>query len=293
MNTKCVDPTCQYSIKRKKCIKANPYIEKIAECGRNNINRIDCLKTYNKTEDQKKSCKRLQERLVYEKKVIKKEKKYKITDTPSSIIKIKRKINPKFKYIKLNNKIDIPSYIELRKKTVDWIENNNNYIIQPSGKGDLTSLNDILVAQWDNNIAVGVSAYVDRMKIEGVFGETPNLYAISEIYGVIINLFYWIPKNKLLKKLVFIPWKYNTEYKIKNALKKKHVFNMALIGIHYYSIEDNIITDKYKPENKTEKNINTALTNKYNMHLYDKREYRDGNCMFHVVSRQLLLLKNR
>ena len=43
MNSKCSKPKCQYSNARKKCIMPNPYIEKIAECGRNNIKMNVCV----------------------------------------------------------------------------------------------------------------------------------------------------------------------------------------------------------------------------------------------------------
>ena len=39
MNTKCDEPKCMYSNRYKKCIKPNPYIEKISECGRNKIKK--------------------------------------------------------------------------------------------------------------------------------------------------------------------------------------------------------------------------------------------------------------
>ena len=303
--SKCIKPKCQFSIARKKCINANPYIEKISECTRKNIKKDDCMTSYDKVNDRLTACDRMHDRLNYEKilniKIAKGEHKLilspPIKATVKNYINFKKTINPNFKYISLNKHIPIPSsHAELRKKTVDWIQKNDDYIIQPLGglhhNYDITSLNDILVAEWGDNIAVGVDAYVARMKNTGVFSETPNIYAICEMYGVIINLFLWISETKKLQKMTFVPWKYNTDTKLIAALRKNYVINTALIGVHYYSIEDNSITDKYKPENNTEKKINDALNKKYHQHLYDKHEYRDGNCFFHVILRQLKLLNN-
>lgn len=300
----CEKPKCQYSEARKKCIKPNPYIEKIAECGRNKIKKETCLKTYNKIKDSEKACDRMKDRLKFENLILKKSpdnsviKASPIRKKTKELTKVLKDIAPKSKYIDFKKKIKIPKdHAELRKITMEWLKNNREYIIQPLGGKDgnynITSLNDILVAQWDDNIAVGVDAYVDRMKNTGVFSETPNIYAIAEMYGVIINLFLWINETKRLHKMTFIPWKYHTNTKIKNAFINNNVLSTALINGHYYSVEDKNIKDKYRLENAAQRIIDKALREKYNMHLYDKKSNRDGNCFFHVIIRQLQLLSER
>lgn len=66
MNTKCVEPKCNYSNYYKKCIKPNPYIEKISECGRNKIKRKECNFIYNndKIEASLNACKRYYKRIA-------------------------------------------------------------------------------------------------------------------------------------------------------------------------------------------------------------------------------------
>ena len=38
---KCEPPKCEYSIFRQKCIKPNPYIERLSYCNRKNISKKD------------------------------------------------------------------------------------------------------------------------------------------------------------------------------------------------------------------------------------------------------------
>lgn len=65
MNTKCDEPKCMYSNRYKKCIKPNPYIEKISECGRNKIKKKECNIIYNndKNEASLNACKRYYNRI--------------------------------------------------------------------------------------------------------------------------------------------------------------------------------------------------------------------------------------
>jgi hypothetical protein len=290
MNNKCEKPKCQYSINRSKCISPNPYIEKIAECGRKNIKMKECMKTYDKITDRKKACDRMIARLAYE-------KKHKIKY--SALYKNSTIKKPKIKMI-LNNKNNIlivpKTHDELKEITTNWINTNGDYIIQPlggkNGEQDITSLNDIVVARYEdnNNITVGTNLYNKVMEKTGIFVETPDIYAVCELYGVIINLFVWIPEIKTLNKITYIPWLYNTKNKITKAIYNKRLLSMVLINGHYYSLEHNSIIDKYKPVNNTEKILNKGLIKKYNMHLYNKACYRKDNCFYNVVIRQLELL---
>jgi hypothetical protein len=63
---KCIEPKCHFSINRNKCVKPNPYIEKIAYCGRNNTKRPECEIKYknNKEEAIIKACKSYKERQI-------------------------------------------------------------------------------------------------------------------------------------------------------------------------------------------------------------------------------------
>jgi hypothetical protein len=298
---KCEKPKCQYSITRKKCISPNPYIEKIAECGRNNIKIKECIKTYNKINDRKLSCDRMTDRLNYEKKL--KIKAPKVLKGLKSLSMLPNKSKPsiqKYNYTALNKFINIPKdHNELKTITTNWILRNSDYVIQPlggtKGKYDITSINDIMVAKLEdnNNITVGTNIYIKNMEKTGIFTETPDIYAICELYGVIINLFVWIPKTKTLNKISYIPWKYNTKKKVANVLSKNTILSMVLINNHYYSLEHNDIIDKYKPSNNIEKIINNALIKKYNMHLYNKVCYNNDNCFYNIIIRQLELLNIR
>lgn len=303
MNNKCNKPKCQYSINRKKCISPNPYIEKIAECGRKNIKMKECMKTYDKILDRKKACDRMVDRLLYEKKQkikygdVEKISTKKIKSMVKTIVSIS---SIKNKYNVLHKLINIPkTHDELKTLTTDWINTNGEYIIQPlggkNGEQDITSLNDIVVARYEdnNNITVGTNVYNKVMEKTGIFVETPDIYAVCELYAVIINLFVWIPETKTLNKITYIPWTYNTKNKVNKALSKKMLLSIVLINGHYYSLEDNSITDKYKPMNNTEKVLNRGLIKKYNMHLYNKICYRKDNCFYNVVIRQLDLLNKR
>lgn len=300
---KCIKPKCQYSKARKKCISPNPYIEKIAECGRKNILMKDCIKTYDKIKDRKKACERMIARLKYEKKQKKGVIKISsVKQTPTDLKKFKKIIKPNNKYIGLNKYIIIPQTNEdLDELINDWLDNNNGYVIQPLGGFNktqkITSINDILIANFDNNednlddLGIGLEGYINKMKKTGIFNETPNIYAICEMYGVIVNLFLWIKELNILKKMTFVPWKYDSNYKIKNALKKKHVLTLALINDLYFSVENDNIKDAYKLNNNTERLINKELKKKYNMHLYIKKT--NDNNFNNSVRRQLQLLNTR
>ena len=63
---KCVDPKCHFSEKRQKCVKPNPYIEKVAYCGRIKTKRPECEGDYrlDKEEAKLNACKRYNERIL-------------------------------------------------------------------------------------------------------------------------------------------------------------------------------------------------------------------------------------
>lgn len=64
-DSKCkLPPFCEYSKKKQKCIKPNPYVEYIAKCKRDNIKHDDCKKLYrlNKTQASEDACKNREER---------------------------------------------------------------------------------------------------------------------------------------------------------------------------------------------------------------------------------------
>ena len=64
---KCVEPKCHFSNFRNKCVKPNPYIEKIAYCGRTSTKRPECEGKYrvDKEEAKTNACKRYNERETY------------------------------------------------------------------------------------------------------------------------------------------------------------------------------------------------------------------------------------
>ena len=89
---KCVEPKCHFSNFRNKCVKPNPYVEKIAYCGRTNTKRPECQGKYlnDKVEAKTNACKRYNERITYnlqnaKKRLIKK----KLTPIPEELIKKK------------------------------------------------------------------------------------------------------------------------------------------------------------------------------------------------------------
>jgi len=57
----CKTPNCVYSIKYKKCILPNPYVEALAECKRKNIKKKDCYK--DKELAKKNACKNYKTRV--------------------------------------------------------------------------------------------------------------------------------------------------------------------------------------------------------------------------------------
>ena len=64
-DSKCkLPPFCEYSKKKQKCIKPNPYVEYIAKCKRDNIKLDDCKKLYklNKAHAIQDACKNREER---------------------------------------------------------------------------------------------------------------------------------------------------------------------------------------------------------------------------------------
>lgn len=72
-NIKCNSSIkCEYSVKKAKCIKPNPYIEYISKCKRDNINRDECELSYklNKTIASKNACKNYLSRIAIKRKEI-------------------------------------------------------------------------------------------------------------------------------------------------------------------------------------------------------------------------------
>jgi hypothetical protein len=65
-------PMCEYSKKKNKCIKPNPYIEYIAKCNRDNIHRDTCKKDYklNKLDATQNACKNYLSRIALQRKQI-------------------------------------------------------------------------------------------------------------------------------------------------------------------------------------------------------------------------------
>jgi hypothetical protein len=59
---KCEPPKCEYSIFHQKCIKPNPYIERLSHCNRKQISKKDCK--YDITIASKKACKYHKERIA-------------------------------------------------------------------------------------------------------------------------------------------------------------------------------------------------------------------------------------
>jgi hypothetical protein len=75
---KCEPPKCEYSIFHQKCIKPNPYIERLSYCNRKQISKKDCK--YDITIASKKACKYHKERIALikeRKKPIKEPKEHK------------------------------------------------------------------------------------------------------------------------------------------------------------------------------------------------------------------------
>jgi len=54
----CKDPTCVYSLKTKKCVKPNPYVQYLPQCKKQNIPLAKCKENYklNIDEIKKKAC---------------------------------------------------------------------------------------------------------------------------------------------------------------------------------------------------------------------------------------------
>jgi hypothetical protein len=231
----------------------------------------------------------------------------------NSLKKLKEKHNPKFNYISLDKKITIPKYDKLRKETVEWINKHPNYIIQPDNKeykGDVTSLVEILASVWDGKqptkndldkiskddyLNKRLKEYVEKMSKDKEYAEAPNYYPIIENYGIILRLYEIDPdiRNKEKVKISeYIPWKYDTPQKIQEAYDKRNVLEIALLGIHYYSVEDNGIRTNFKSSEKDVKTLNNFLKKEeYNKHLYYVEG--DGNCFFHAIIRQLKLFNDR
>lgn len=232
---------------------------------------------------------------------------------PNSLKKLKELHNPKFNYISLDKKITLPKYDKLRKDTVEWINNNPNYIIQPDNKeykGEPTRLVELLASVWDGKqptkdsldkmdkeeyLNKRLKQYVEIMAKDKEYAEAPNYYPIIENYGMIIRLYEIDPdvRNKDKVKISdYIPWKYDTPEKIQEAFNKRQVLEIALLGIHYYSVEDNGIRTNFKSAEKNVKILNTFLKkDEYNKHLYYVEG--DGNCFFHAIIRQLKLFNDR
>ena len=112
---KCDEPKCIFSNHYKKCIKPNPYIEKISECGRNKIKRKECNIIYNndKNEASLNACKRYYKRtgknsFETQKKIndfMKKRAAKKIQKlTLPFIRRVSANINDRIKYAKLFDK---------------------------------------------------------------------------------------------------------------------------------------------------------------------------------------------
>jgi len=230
-----------------------------------------------------------------------------------SLKKLKEETNTNFQYISLDNKIKMPKYDILRNDTVNWIKNNPNYVIQPDNKeykGGVTKLIELLASIWSNEKVIKedldkiptdiylnnkLEEYVLRMAKDKEYSEAPNYYPIIEKYGVIIRL-YEIDDNIKNKDKVkiseFIPWKYDTPEKILEAKNNKYVFDIALIGLHYYSVEEKGIRTNFKSDEPDVKLINKFLKkSEHNKHLYFVPS--DGNCYFHAIIRQLKLLNDR
>lgn len=231
----------------------------------------------------------------------------------NSLKKLKEKHNPHFNYISLDKKITLPKYDKLRKETVEWIKKNPNYIIQPDNKeykGDVTKLIELLASIWDGKqptkeeldkidtneyLNKKLKEYVERMSKDKEYSESPNYYPIIENYGMIIRLYEIDPdirKKDGVKIHEYIPWKYDTPQKIEEAYNKRNVLEIALIGIHYYSVEDDGIRTNFKSAEKDVKILNKFLKkNEYKKHLYYVEG--DGNCYFHAIIRQLKLFNDR
>ena len=117
---KCEPPKCEYSIFRQKCIKPNPYIERLSYCNRKNISKKDC--SYDITIATEKACKYYKERikLIKEPKIKEpKIKELKIKEPKIKEVKIKEtKIKePKIKETKIKEpKIKEPKIKEVKIK---------------------------------------------------------------------------------------------------------------------------------------------------------------------------------
>ena len=81
----CQDPKCHFSKYRNKCVKPNPYVEKLAYCGRIKKNRPECEGDYkeDKVEAKLNACKRYRERIALPKKIKYQKVKKPVIKSPS------------------------------------------------------------------------------------------------------------------------------------------------------------------------------------------------------------------
>ena len=123
---KCIDPKCHFSKYRNKCVKPNPYIEKVAYCGRIKTKRPECEGKYREDKDEAKlnACKRYNERqMLNASKIIKKvkvpkEPKVKVPKEPSlsppKVPSIAHKISKKSSSMTPSRANRIKAFIERR-----------------------------------------------------------------------------------------------------------------------------------------------------------------------------------
>ena len=122
---RCIDPKCHFSKLRNKCVKPNPYIEKVAYCGRIKTKRPECEGDYkgDKKEAILNACKRYDERQLFNSsKLMKKGKKdKKVPKEP----KVKIPKEPKVKIPK-EPKVKIP-----KKPKVKTPEKSKSKSLEP------------------------------------------------------------------------------------------------------------------------------------------------------------------
>jgi len=136
----CKDPTCVYSISKKKCIKPNPYNQFISFCIKNNNTINECKNKYKKNSDEikKNACKYYEDNLKNKK------------DTKGLCPKERKPINnicpEKYKILK-KNKYDIDCcYKEkkIKKNNLTSSTETSNKTSNVSSKSSKSSTNKII-----------------------------------------------------------------------------------------------------------------------------------------------------
>jgi len=150
---KCEPPKCEYSIFHQKCIKPNPYIERLSHCNRKQISKKDCK--YDITIASKKACKYHKERIALikerkkpikepkEPKEHKERKKHK--ELIKELIKVSNEGKEPKKLIKIPNKVkklNNADILKNKEKELEDIRIQINEIIEKLGSTDINSVDE-------------------------------------------------------------------------------------------------------------------------------------------------------